>query len=63
MCYLLISETKKRFHNSDKLSMDRIGCERSELQRFCCKKCISGFDKGGQLKMIESSNCVIMLKN
>ena len=21
----------------DKLSMDRTGCERSELQRFCCK--------------------------
>ena len=36
VCYHLISETIQ-FHYPDELSMDGTGCERSELQRFCCK--------------------------
>ena len=37
VCYHLVSETT-RFYYPDKPLMDEMGYERSELQRFCCKK-------------------------
>ena len=36
VCYHLISETT-RFHYLDKLTIDKIKFEMSELQKFCCK--------------------------
>ena len=36
MCYHLISETTI-FHYPNELLMDKSGCERSEIKRFCCK--------------------------